>query len=63
MVQFRWWRGVMSYSVIYVADRENGRVERFDLEGHYLGEWSTFGKTFGLNLFTRSGVARHTATE
>jgi streptogramin lyase len=36
--------------VVYVADRENGRVQRFDLEGKYLGEWSTFGKTFSLKV-------------
>lgn len=36
--------------VIYVADRENGRIQRFDLEGHYLGEWSNYGKTFALTL-------------
>jgi len=36
--------------VIYVADRENGRVQRFDREGKFLGEWTTFGKTFGLKL-------------
>ena len=35
---------------IYVADRENGRVQRFDLEGRYQGEWSQYGKTFGLTL-------------
>ncbi len=36
--------------VIYVADRENGRIQRFDRGGKYLGEWSTYGKTFGLKL-------------
>jgi hypothetical protein len=36
--------------VIYVADRENGRIQRFDREGRYLGEWSKYGKTFGLKL-------------
>jgi DNA-binding beta-propeller fold protein YncE len=36
--------------IIYVADRENGRVQRFDRSGKYLGEWSTYGKTFGLKL-------------
>ncbi len=36
--------------VIYVADRENGRIQRFDLTGRYLGEWSSFGKTFGMKL-------------
>src|SRR5688500_5597672 len=33
--------------VVYVADRENGRVQRFDQTGKYLGEWK-YGKTFGL---------------
>ena len=27
-------------AMVYVADRENGRIQRFDLEGKYLGEWS-----------------------
>lgn len=35
--------------VIYVADRENGRIQRFDLEGRYLGEWAV-GKTYSLKL-------------
>ncbi len=34
--------------IIYVADRENGRVQRFTQDGTYLGEWASFGKTFGL---------------
>jgi len=33
--------------IVYVADRENGRVQRFDQTGKYLGEW-TYGRTFGL---------------
>ncbi|MGQ0736630.1 MAG: peptidyl-alpha-hydroxyglycine alpha-amidating lyase family protein [Acidobacteriota bacterium] len=36
--------------VVYVADRENGRIQRFTREGTYLGEWSQYGKTFGLRL-------------
>ena len=36
--------------VVYVADRENGRVQRFDLEGRFLGEWKDYGKTFSLAL-------------
>ena len=36
--------------VIYVADRENGRVQRFDRSGKFLGEWTQYGKTFGLQL-------------
>ena len=41
---------VSSNGDVYVADRENGRIQRFDLEGRYQGEWSQYGKTFGLKL-------------
>jgi DNA-binding beta-propeller fold protein YncE len=34
--------------IIYVADRENGRVQRFDRTGRFLGEWTQYGKTFSL---------------
>jgi DNA-binding beta-propeller fold protein YncE len=37
-------------NIVYVADRENGRVQRFDRTGVYLGEWTQYGKTFGLKL-------------
>lgn len=46
--------------VIYVADRENGRVQWFDREGKYLGEWATFGKTFSLKI---AGDAIYLATQ
>lgn len=36
--------------IVYVADRENGRIQRFDRDGKFLGEWSNYGKTFGLTL-------------
>ena len=36
--------------IIYVADRENGRIQRFDRSGKFLGEWAQYGKTFGLAL-------------
>jgi 6-bladed beta-propeller protein len=36
--------------IIYVADRENGRIQRFDRKGTFLGEWAQYGKTFGLKL-------------
>jgi len=36
--------------IIYIADRENGRIQRFDLDGNFLGEWTKYGKTFGLQL-------------
>jgi DNA-binding beta-propeller fold protein YncE len=37
-----------SAGVVYVADRENGRIQRFDQTGKFLGEWS-YGKTFSLD--------------
>jgi hypothetical protein len=36
--------------VIYVADRENGRIQRFTRDGTFIGEWTQYGKTFGLTL-------------
>ena len=36
--------------VVYVADRENGRIQRFSRDGKFLGEWASYGKTFGLTL-------------
>jgi DNA-binding beta-propeller fold protein YncE len=36
--------------ILYIADRENGRIQRFDLDGRYLGEWTHLGKTFSLAL-------------
>jgi hypothetical protein len=34
-------------NIIYVADRENGRVQKFDLDGKFLGEWP-LGRTFSV---------------
>jgi 6-bladed beta-propeller len=36
--------------VVYVSDRENGRIQRFDLDGRYLGLWSNLGKAFSITL-------------
>ncbi len=36
--------------VIYVADREGGRIEKFDLEGKFLGEIPGLGRTYSLKL-------------
>ena len=36
--------------VLYVADRTNSRVQRFDLEGRYLGEWTHLGRPFALQF-------------
>ena len=33
---------------LYVADRENGRVQRFSLDGVHLSTWSGFGKVFSI---------------
>ncbi|MDP2321519.1 MAG: hypothetical protein Q8O42_19535 [Acidobacteriota bacterium] len=35
---------------VYVSDRENGRIQRFDLTGKYLGEWSNLGRIYSLEI-------------
>jgi sugar lactone lactonase YvrE len=35
---------------IYVADRENGRIEKFDLEGNYLGAIAHLGRIYSFKL-------------
>lgn len=37
-------------STIYVADRTNARVQRFDLDGKYLGEWTHVGRPYALKI-------------
>jgi len=37
-----------SGTTLYVADRGNSRVQRFDLDGKYLGEWTNLGRPFAL---------------
>ena len=37
-------------NILYVADRENGRIEKFDLDGKYLGEIPNLGRTYSLKL-------------
>jgi DNA-binding beta-propeller fold protein YncE len=37
-------------NVLYVADRGNARVQLFDLDGHYLREWTHLGRPFALKL-------------
>lgn len=41
---------VAANGTVYVADRENGRIQWFERDGTYRGEWSQYGKTFGLTL-------------
>src|SRR5215469_14938827 len=36
--------------VLYVADRQNSRIQRFDLDGKYLGEWTDVGRPFALKF-------------
>ena len=40
---------------VYVADRESHRVQVFDGEGHYLGQWNNLHRPCG--LYIRGGVA------
>jgi hypothetical protein len=37
-------------NILYVADRENGRIEKFDLDGKFLGEIPRLGRTYSLKL-------------
>ncbi len=37
-------------NVLYVADRENGRIEKFTLDGKFLGEIPNLGRTYSLKL-------------
>jgi DNA-binding beta-propeller fold protein YncE len=41
---------VDEHGVVYVADRENGRIQRFTSQGKYLGEWDNLGKAFSVRL-------------
>lgn len=41
---------VTADGTIYVADRENGRIEKFDLRGHYLGEIAHLGRVYSFKL-------------
>ncbi len=36
--------------VVYVADRENGRIEKFDIDGNYIGEISHLGRVFAVKV-------------
>ena len=36
--------------IVYVADRENGRIQIFERDGTFLREWPNYGHTYGLDL-------------
>jgi DNA-binding beta-propeller fold protein YncE len=49
--QFRIPHGIAAgENVVFVADRENARIQRFDLEGRYLGEWTHLGRPYALKI-------------
>lgn len=39
-------------NIIYVADRENGRIEKFDFDGKFRGEIPNLGRTYSLKIAT-----------
>jgi streptogramin lyase len=43
--QFRQPHGIAidDQGIVYVADRQNGRLQRFDLNGRFLGQWTNLG--------------------
>jgi len=41
---------------LYVADRENGRIQIFDQEGNFLGKWSNLGAAWGLAYVPRENA-------
>jgi hypothetical protein len=43
-------------NILYVADRENGRIEKFDLNGKFLGEIPNLGRTYSLKLGTNGAL-------
>jgi hypothetical protein len=49
--QFRIPHGIATDGkVLFVADRENARIQRFDFDGRYLGEWTHLGRPFALKM-------------
>ena len=38
-------------TVLFVADRDAGRLQRFDPDGRYLGEWTNLGRVGALKFF------------
>ena len=50
--QFRQPHGIAidDQNVIYVADRINARLQRFDLDGKYLGEWDDLGRVTAVSF-------------
>ena len=49
--QFRIPHGIATDGrVLFVADRENARIQRFDFDGRYLDEWTHLGRPFALKM-------------
>ena len=41
---------ITTQGIIYVADRENGRIEAFDLQGNFLREIASLGRVYSFKL-------------
>lgn len=41
---------ISANGTIFIADRENGRIEKFDLDGNYLGEFAGLGRIYSLKI-------------
>jgi hypothetical protein len=50
-------------NILYVADRENGRIEKFDLDGKFLGEIPNLGRTYSLQLGAKATLGGNASAE
>ena len=42
--------GIDRQNILYVADRQNNRVQLFDLDGHFLDQWTDFYRPSDINI-------------
>jgi hypothetical protein len=49
--------------MVYVADRQDGRVQRFDQTGKYLGEWTNLGMVTTVAIGGGGAMDRNSAAQ
>jgi DNA-binding beta-propeller fold protein YncE len=58
---------VYANGTLFVADRENNRVQKFGLDGSFLGEWTNVGKAYSLafrdgTMYVGAGILSQTSS-